>query len=174
MATASLVLAPLTPPGVRPDASWLTTRALLDSLVEAQGGERTALIPILHAAQQRLGHLAPEVQDYLATRLGVPSTTVHGVVTFYSFFKTQASGRHQANVCLGTACYVKGSARVLSELEQALGVKVGQTTPDGKVTLGACRCVGLCDRAPAVILDEDRVLGPVDSKQALAMLEGMD
>lgn len=155
------------PTGTQPD--------FLDRLIETEGASPSSLIPILHAAQQHYGHLAPELQDRIAKRLQLPSTTVHGVVTFYSFFKTTPSGRHMANVCLGTACYVKGSDRLLSDLEEALGIKVGETTADGRLTLGSCRCIGLCDRAPAMIVDEDQVHGPVETKQAaIELLEGLE
>lgn len=147
----------------------------LDRLIDAEGANPSSLIPILHSAQQHYGHLSPQVQDRIAMRLDLPSTVVHGVVTFYSFFKTEPSGRHKANVCLGTACYVKGSDRLLRDLEEHLGIKVGKTTSDGRLTLGSCRCIGLCDKAPAMIVDEEHVYGPVETRKAATeMLEGLD
>lgn len=146
----------------------------LDRLIDAEGAHPSSLIPILHAAQEHFGHLSPAVQDRIADRLAMPSTLVHGVVTFYSFFKTEPSGRHTANVCLGTACYVKGSDRLLKDLEEHLGIKVGETTPDGRLTLGSCRCIGLCDKAPAMIVDEEQVHGPVETRTAASeLLEGL-
>ncbi len=149
-------------------------RRLLDRIIDGEGACASALIPILHSAQQSLGYLSPATQDYIAARLGIPATSVHGVVTFYSFFKTKPTGKHKANVCLGTACYVRGSARVLEDLEEHLGVRAGHTTQDGRVTLGACRCLGLCDKAPAIIVDDDEVYGPIDTKEALEILERLD
>lgn len=147
----------------------------LDRILETEGAEPASLIPILHAAQAHDGHLSPEVQDRIARRLGLPSTVVHGVVTFYSFFKTEPTGRHEANVCLGTACYVKGSDRLLRDLEEHLGIKVGETTPDGRLTLGSCRCLGLCDKAPAMIVDEAHVHGPLETRQqAVELLGGLE
>lgn len=147
----------------------------LERLIEAEGAQPSALIPILHAAQQHYGHLSPQVQDRIAYRLHLPNSVVHGVVTFYSFFKIEPSGRHKANVCLGTACYVKGSDRLLKDIEEHLGIKVGETTADGRLTLGSCRCIGLCDRAPAMIVDEEHVHGPVETRHAATtILEGLD
>ncbi|HEY9857458.1 MAG TPA: NAD(P)H-dependent oxidoreductase subunit E [Stenomitos sp.] len=155
------------PPDTQPD--------FLDRLFEAHGTSRSSLIPLLHAAQHHYGHLSPQIQDRIARHLDVPSSTVYGVVTFYSFFKTEPSGRHTANVCLGTACYVKGSDRLLKDLEEQLGIKVGETTADGRLTLGTCRCIGLCDQAPAMIVDEEHVHGPLETKTAaIDLLEGLD
>lgn len=149
-------------------------RRSLDRIIDKEGAQSSALIPILHATQQAFGYLAPAAQDHIAARLRLPATAVHGVVTFYSFFKTRPSGRHKANVCLGTACYVRGSARIISDLEEHLGIRAGETTKDGQVTLGACRCIGLCDKAPAIIVDDDEVHGPIDTKEAKEILERMD
>lgn len=149
-------------------------RRQLDKIIDSEDAQASALIPILHAAQQTLGYLSPATQDHIAARLDVPATSVHGVVTFYSFFKTKPSGKHKANVCLGTACYVRGSARVLKDLEEHYGIRAGETTDDGQVTLGACRCLGLCDKAPAIIVDDDEVHGPIDTKEALEILERLD
>lgn len=149
-------------------------RRLLDKIIDGEGGLASALIPILHTAQQAFGYLSPATQEHVAARLSLSATAVHGVVTFYSFFKTRPSGRHKANVCLGTACYVRGSARVLKDLEEHLGVGNGETTADGRLTLGACRCVGLCDKAPAIIVDDDTVHGPIDTKEAIDVLERLD
>lgn len=147
----------------------------LDQIIDREGPRPTSLIPILHAAQQHYGYLSAEVQDRIASRLEMPPSVVYGVVTFYSFFKTEPSGRHKANVCLGTACYVKGSDRLLKDLEEHLGIKLGETTADGRLTLGSCRCLGLCDKAPAMIVDEEHVHGPVETKQAaIDLLEGLE
>lgn len=148
-------------------------KGLVDCIIEREGADLDSLIPVLHSAQEEIGYLPAEVQDYVAARLNVPASHVHGVVTFYSFFKTAPSGRHQANVCLGTACYVRGSARLLKDLENRLDVSQGETTRDGRITLGACRCLGMCDKAPAIIVDGD-VHGPLDTAEALRILEELD
>ena len=159
-----------------PDASPLTTAALseewrerLDAVIDGENADPAALIPILHAAQLAFGHLPAAVQDYIANRLGIPVSDVHGVVTFYSLFVTEPQGEHSIHVCMGTACYVRGAARLLEALENRLGVKLGRTTRDGKVTLGQCRCLGVCDRAPAMLID-GKVAGPVSADEALSMV----
>ena len=127
------------------------------------------LIAILHAVQNKLGYLPEEVQRVIARKLGVPASKVYGVVTFYSFFSMTPKGRNPVSVCLGTACYVKGSADILAELERQLGIKAGHTTNDGKFTLEATRCLGCCGLAPVMTIDDD-VFGrlvPADVKGIL-------
>ena len=148
-------------------------KGLIDRIIGREGADVDSLIPVLHAAQEEIGYLPAEVQDYVAARLNLPASHVHGVVTFYSFFKTTPSGKHQANVCLGTACYVRGSARLLKDLEGRLEVSQGETTADGRLTLGACRCLGMCDKAPAMIVDGE-VHGPLDTNEAVRILEELD
>jgi NADH-quinone oxidoreductase subunit E len=95
------------------------------------------------------------MQKYVAMKLHVPVSSVHGVVTFYSFFTTSPRGRHSLKFCLGTACYVGGAPQLIDKAKQILGIDVGQTTPDGAITLEICRCVGACSQSPAVISDDD-------------------
>ena len=110
----------------------------------------TELIAILHRAQHIFGYLPKEVQEFIAEKLNIPVSKVYGVVTFYSFFTMEKKGKYVINVCLGTACFVRGADKSLSEFERLLGIKNGETTPDGKFTLSSLRCVGACGLAPVV------------------------
>ncbi len=126
----------------------------LDSLIVAlPEANESALIYVLKEAQGIFGYLPKEVQLYIAGKLGVSPAKVYGVVSFYSYFSTTPVGEHKINVCLGTACFVKGSKDVLSELEKQLGIKSGETTPDLKFTIECLRCVGACGLAPVVVVD---------------------
>jgi NADH:ubiquinone oxidoreductase subunit E len=95
------------------------------------------------------------MQKYIAQRLNVPLGQVHGVVTFYSFFKQQPRGKHTIKFCLGTACYVAGVPQIIEKAKQMLNIELGQTTPDGNITLEECRCVGACSQAPVIVVNEE-------------------
>ncbi len=114
-----------------------------------------ALIPVLHEAQGIYGYLPLEVQAIIAEGLGVSLAEVYGVVTFYAQFSLNPKGQYEIGVCLGTACYVKGSGDILDKFKQLLGIDVGECTPDGKFSLTATRCVGACGLAPVVTVNED-------------------
>ena len=129
-----------------------------------------ALMPVLQQAQEVYGYLPIEVQNIIAEGLDISLEEVYQVVTFYGQFSLNPSGKHRVAVCLGTACYVKGSQNILEELEKPLGVKAGGTTPDGVFTLEATRCLGCCGLAPVNVVD-DEVYGrlvPADIKGILA------
>ena len=114
-----------------------------------------------------------EMQRMIARRLGIPVSKVYGVVTFYAFFTMTAKGKYPISVCMGTACYVRGSEKLLEEFKRVLGIDVGETTPDGKFSLDCLRCVGACGLAPVVMIG-DKVYGrlqPVDVKRILEELD---
>jgi bidirectional [NiFe] hydrogenase diaphorase subunit len=119
-----------------------------------------ALIEVLHKAQETFGYLEEDVLIYVARGLKLPLSRVYGVATFYHLFSLKPVGAHTCVVCMGTACYVKGSNLVLDKLQQALKIQVGQTTADGQLSLMAARCIGACGIAPAVVFD-----GTVAGKQ---------
>ena len=108
------------------------------------------LIAILHRAQHLFGYLPREVQEFIADKLNINVSKVYGVVTFYSFFTMEKKGKYVINICMGTACFVRGADKILKEFEEKLGIKNGETTPDGKFTLSTLRCVGACGLAPVV------------------------
>ena len=110
----------------------------------------TELIAILHRAQHLFGYLPREVQEFIADKLNINVSKVYGVVTFYSFFTMEKKGKYVINICMGTACFVRGADKILKEFENKLGIKNGETTADGKFTLSTLRCVGACGLAPVV------------------------
>lgn len=127
----------------------------VDKIIAQYKGQPSALIQVLHQVQLMLGYLPSDVQIRVADGLGVPLADVHGVATFYAFFSLQPKGEHTISVCKGTACYVRGSAKVLERLEKELGVKAGETTEDGKFSLQVVRCLGACGLGPVITVDED-------------------
>ena len=126
---------------------------ILDATVKRHLGRQDALIEVLHKAQELFGCLAPDVLLYVARTLKLPPSRVYGVATFYHLFSLKPSGKHTCVVCMGTACFVKGADRLLATVEQTTGVKAGETTPDGEVSVLTARCLGACGIAPAVVYD---------------------
>ena len=124
------------------------------------GNEGGELINALHAAQGIFGYLPAEVQELIAQEMNVSVAHVYGVVTFYSFFTMLPQGENPISICMGTACYVRGAEKVLEEFRMKLGIKVGETTADGKFSLNSLRCVGACGLAPVVTVGE-KVYGRV-------------
>lgn len=116
-------------------------------------GERGALMPILQKAQDIYGYLPIEVQKMISDETGIPLEKIYGVVTFYAQFSLYPKGKYAISVCLGTACYVKGSGDIYNKLCEKLGIEGGQCTPDGKFSLDACRCIGACGLAPVMTIN---------------------
>jgi len=131
-----------------------------------------ALIEVLHAAQEAFGYLDEEVLAHVAHGLKLPLSRVYGVATFYHLFTLKPSGAHNCVVCMGTACYVKGGGKVMEALQEELGVEVGETTPDGNVSLMAARCLGACGIAPAVVYDGE-IAGKQQPEQAIAKIKAL-
>ena len=127
-------------------------QALLE-VIERLKDEKGALMPILQEAQEIYGYLPIEVQKIIADGLNVPLEEVYGVSTFYSQFTLNPKGKYKVSVCLGTACYVKGSGAVYARLAQELGIEGGECTADGNFSLEACRCVGACGLAPVMMIN---------------------
>ncbi len=113
------------------------------------------LMPIMQFAQEKFGYLSLETQILIADSLGIPVTEVYGVATFYAQFSLNPKGDNVISVCQGTACYVKGGAKVLAKVEEQLGITSNQTTPDGKFTIQDTRCLGCCGLAPVMTINED-------------------
>ena len=129
--------------------------AQLRSVIAELKDERGALMPILQKAQDIYGYLPIEVQTMIADECGIPLEKVYGVATFYSQFSLYPKGKYKISVCLGTACYVKGSGDIYNKLQELLGIEGGQCTPDGKFSLDACRCIGACGLAPVLTINDD-------------------
>lgn len=114
-----------------------------------------ALIEVLHTAQELFGYLSPELLTYIAKNLRLPPSKVYGVATFYHFFSLKPKGEHTVTICMGTACYVRGSGALQVAVEHLCKCKTGETTADGKVSVQSARCVGSCGIAPVVVYDND-------------------
>ncbi len=127
----------------------------LIAIIEAHHCEKTELMGILQEAQGLYGYLPVEVQKIIADKTGLSLEEVYGVVTFYSQFALNPKGEYTISVCMGTACYVKGSGDLLDKLSEVLGIKADEITEDGKFSLEACRCVGACGLAPVLMVNED-------------------
>jgi NADH-quinone oxidoreductase subunit E len=130
-------------------------RKIIDRILETNKDLPGGLMVILNELQSQIGFISEPMQHYVAVKLHVPASTVHGVVSFYSFFTTEARGRHTIKFCMGTACYVGGMPQLIEKAKQILGVEPGQTTKDGNITLEICRCVGACSQAPVIVVDEE-------------------
>ena len=127
----------------------------LDDILAQYDGENSDLIPILQKAQERFGYLSGEVMQWIAKFLRLPESTVYGVSTFYAQFKFTPTGRRIIKVCRGTACHVRGGARILSVVEKQLGIKPGETTDDLEYTLETVACIGACALAPTMVIGNE-------------------
>jgi NADH:ubiquinone oxidoreductase subunit E len=153
----------------RYDSQLKEIDSFIDELAQ-RGSLDGKLIVILHKAQEILGYLPEEVQEYVACRLSIPPATVFGVVSFYSYFSMIPKGKYIINVCMGTACFVVGAKKVLEEFEKQLGIETGQTTPDGLFSLTALRCVGTCGIAPVVTVNE-KTFGEVTREDVSGIID---
>lgn len=126
----------------------------LRAVIEKHKGEDGAAIPVLHEAQDIYGYLPIEVQKIISEGLNVPLAEIYGIVTFYTQFSLYPKGEYEVSVCLGTACYVKGSGTIIEKIKERLGIDVGQCTPDGKFSLNATRCIGACGLAPVMTVND--------------------
>ncbi|MFH0844498.1 MAG: molybdopterin-dependent oxidoreductase [Pseudomonadota bacterium] len=142
----------------------------IDEILRTYRHRKGGLIPVLQKVQGILGFLPVEVQNYVALGLGLPPSDVFGVVTFYHFFTMVPRGRHIVRVCLGTACFVKGSANILENLERHLKVTVGETTEDREYSLDVVRCLGACGLAPVMVVDEV-THGELDPRKVVEIIE---
>jgi NADH:ubiquinone oxidoreductase subunit E len=127
----------------------------LDKLIAERKNDPGALMSVLQGAQEIYGYLPEEVQRRVAAGLGVPFEEAYGVSTFYSQFSLKPKGEHVIGVCLGTACYVKGSQKIIDRISEELKIQPGDTTDDGKFTLNATRCLGACGLAPVMMIGEE-------------------
>ena len=145
-------------------------------VIERYKGHKDALIMVLHAAQEIVGYLPPELQRFIAEGMDIPVSEVSGVVSFYSYFTTQRQGRHTIRMCQGTACYVRGGKKVVEAIKKELNVDVGGTTEDGLFTFQIVRCIGSCGLAPAMMVDDDvyRQVTPTKLRGIFARYTGQD
>ena len=139
------------------------------SFIDDNRLRKGVLMPVLQDAQSRFGYLPKEVLEIVSKELRVPMSEVYGVATFYSQFTFIPKGRHEIDVCLGTACYVRGADKILAKLKEMLQIDVGETTPDGNFSLRASRCLGACGLAPVMVLDGE-VHGKITPKDVDGIL----
>ena len=145
----------------------------LMAVIAEHKDQQGALMPILQKAQEIYGYLPIEVQKIISDEMGIPMEKIYGVVTFYAQFSLYPKGKYNISVCLGTACYVKGSGDIYDKLQEVLQIGGGECTADGKFSLEACRCIGACGLAPVLTVNED-VYGRLtvdDVKDILAKYE---
>lgn len=129
--------------------------AELKKAISELKSQRGALMPVMQKAQDIYGYLPIEVQKMISDGLEVPLEEVYGVATFYAQFALNPKGQYRISVCLGTACYVKGSGEVFDKISQRLGIAGGECTPDARFSLEACRCIGACGLAPVLTVNDE-------------------
>ena len=142
----------------------------LNAFVDEWKDKPGNLIMVLHHVQQEFGYISREAADEVSMRLNIPLAKIWGVVTFYHFFKLNKPGKYNIQVCLGTACYLKGGDIIIEELEKQKGLTVGGLTEDGKFSLEAVRCVGCCGLAPVMTIAGE-VFGKVTKDQVAGVLD---
>lgn len=125
---------------------------VIKEICKSFGNKSGEVINVLHQVQGKFGYLPAEVQELVAHELNMPVAKVYGIVSFYSFFTMQPKGKYPIDVCLGTACYVRGAEKVLDEFKRQLNIEVGGLTADGKFSLNCLRCVGACGLAPVAMV----------------------
>src|SRR5664279_768964 len=140
-------------PGILEHASGDKRFKILEAHIKKHQFKQDALIEVLHKAQELFGYLEDDLLLFVAYRLKLPASRVYGVATFYHFFTLKPQGAHTCVVCLGTACYVKGAAKILGAIEEFAKIKSGETTADKELSLLTVRCIGACGIAPAVVYD---------------------
>lgn len=143
---------------------------LVDATMRRHGHSPNGLIETLHHVQEAFGYLDEASLKYVGLSLKVPLSKVYGVATFYHLFTLKPQGKHTCVVCMGTACYIKGTAEILDQIAEVYGVKAGETTKDNQLSVLTARCVGSCGLAPAVVFDGE-VKGKQSSAQTIATIK---
>ena len=129
--------------------------SLMDDVFEKYQGQKAAIIPILQKAQTIYGYVPPQVLDLIARRLGVSIGKVYGVATFYAFLSVKPRGKHVIRICKSVPCYLRDAPMIVESVEKALGIRPGETTADGMVSFELTNCIGACDQAPAMLVDDE-------------------
>ncbi|MBU0490753.1 MAG: NADH-quinone oxidoreductase subunit NuoE [Chloroflexi bacterium] len=147
--------------------------SLLDPILAKYGAEKGAVIPVLQQTQEIYGYLPKEVLQAVARGMSVPLSQIYGVVTFYSQFYLTRRGKHIIRQCDGTACHVRGAARIVQTMEDELGIPAGETTPDYKYTYEVVYCLGSCGLAPVAVIDDD-VVGHLVPERMVQIVRDLD
>jgi NADH-quinone oxidoreductase subunit E len=142
----------------------------VDEVIDSFRGDLSQLIGILQDIQANFNYLPREALVRVSERLEIPISQVFGVATFFKAFSLKPRGRHQINVCLGTACHVRGGARILGKLERDLEIEAGGTTEDLRFTLESVRCLGCCSLGPVVVIDND-TYGRLNQERVTKLLD---
>jgi len=142
----------------------------LENFINGLETTKGAVIEILHKAQSIFGYLSRDVQLFVARKLGIPGAEVYGVVSFYSYFTTKPRGKHTISVCMGTACFVRGSDKIIEKIKDKLEIESNEITKDGLFTLKDIRCIGACGLAPVMMID-DKVYGRVKVEDIEGILD---
>ena len=142
----------------------------LKAFIEEWKSKPGNLIMVLHKVQQTYGYIPRNIAIETSELLGVPLAKIYGVVTFYNFFKLQKAGKYIIQVCLGTACYLRGGDDLIKEVERKLGIGVNATTPDGMFSIEAVRCLGCCGLAPVAVVNGE-VHGKLETKDVEGIIE---
>ncbi len=144
----------------------------LEEVIAEYEGIKQALLPCLHIAQEKCGYLSEEIILFLAKKLDLPKVEVYSVVSFYSMFNLEKQGAYIIRVCVSLPCYLKGSKEILEVLKEELDITAGQTTPDKKFTIEAVSCLGVCDQAPAMMVNEE-VCGNLTPQKVKEIIGGI-
>jgi bidirectional [NiFe] hydrogenase diaphorase subunit len=149
---------------------------LVEATMRRHGHKSSSLIEVLHTVQESFGYLDEISLRFVASSLRLPLSTVFGVATYYHFFSLKPPGEHTCVVCMGTGCYVKGAGNLMKAIEEVAHVGAGETTPDGKVSVVAARCIGACSLSPAVVYDGEVIpkVQPAALKDQLRRWMGHD
>ena len=144
----------------------------IEELVRRYPKKEAALLPVLHVIQRDKGYISPEAEEWAAATLGLPPLRVREVLSFYALLRRKPAGKYVIQVCRNISCFLAGSEDIVGHLESKLGVKPGETTADGKFTLLAVECLGNCDHAPCLMVNDDDH-GPVSKDAVDAILKGL-
>jgi NADH-quinone oxidoreductase subunit E/NADP-reducing hydrogenase subunit HndA len=136
------------------------------------GYYNAALMSILHKAQEIYGYISDEAIDTISLHMGIPTARIWGIVTFYHYFTLKPRGKYVVSICLGTACYVKGSKRILNKLKEILGISLNETTQDGLFTIEAKYCLGCCGLAPVMMVN-DKVYEKLTTKKISEIVDNL-
>ncbi len=145
-------------------------RLMLEKVLKEHNYQESALLEILHRAQEIYGYLDRDLLMDISGSLNIPPSHVYGVTTFYSFFKLKKTGEHIVTGCLGTACYVKEVEQILEAIEQEFNLKRGGSTADGRLSLLITRCIGACAMAPNIVVD-DQVIGKATTETVIQRIK---